>query len=78
MLIGRIANATRVMHAPADMENCQPLAICDIDIEGNNVMLSAWLPTPEEVALMQAGQPVYLYIWGTSHPPVFVSVKRDV
>lgn len=76
MLIGRIEQATRTLGAPEDMKDCQALAIRDIELDGNNVMVSAWFPTPEEMTALNAGQPVYLHIWGKSHPPVFVGVKR--
>lgn len=81
MLIGRIENATRVLGPPATWDDekngrCGALAIRDEPAEGGgNVMVSAWHPTPEEVAKINAGEPVYLWIWGAAHPPVMVTVK---
>jgi hypothetical protein len=80
MLIGRIEGATRYLGAPKDWKpdkdgTCGHLAIRDIPAEsGANVMVSAWMPTPAEVAAIQRGEPVYLYVWGAGHPPVYVGV----
>lgn len=83
MLIGRISGATRYLGAPAGWDpatqgECGALAIRDVEYQpGENVMVSAWLPTPDEVARIQAGQPVYLWIFGTGHPPVSLSVPEQ-
>ena len=37
-------------------------------------MVSAWLPSPDELRLIAAGAPIYLYVYGTAHPPVWVGV----
>jgi hypothetical protein len=42
--------------------------------DGTPVMLSAWEPTPAELASLQAGQPLYLWVLGTGHPPVMLTV----
>jgi hypothetical protein len=81
MLIGRIEGATRVLGKPEGWDDdggvkCISLAIRDEQVsDQGNVMISAWLPTPEEIALINAGQPVYLWIWGRGHPPVMLTVK---
>jgi len=84
MIIGRIRGATRVLGKPANWEETNPdtqcgaLAIVDVPVEqGGPQMVSAWFPTPEEMKLLQAGQPVYLSIWGTSHPPVSIWVPAE-
>lgn len=80
MLPGRIEGATRYLGAPADWKPdqdgpCLHLAIRDISAEsGANVMVSAWMPTPAEVEAIKRGAPVYLYVWGTGHPPVALGV----
>lgn len=35
---------------------------------------SAWYPSPEELALLNAGEPVILTVWG-SQPPVSLNVN---
>lgn len=82
MLIGRIEGATRYLGAPADWKpdedgQCGHLAIRDFTYPGSeqNVMLSAWLPTPAEIEAIQRGEPIYLHIWGTAHPVVGLSVR---
>ena len=37
--------------------------------------ISAWVPTPDELVRLNAGEPVYLSVWGNGHPPVYVGVK---
>lgn len=43
-------------------------------IDGNPVMVSAWEPTPAEIAKIVAGAPIYLWVYGTGHPPVMLTV----
>lgn len=55
------------------------LGLCIRDMEladGTPVMVSAWEPTPAELAALNAGQPIYLWIWGTGHPPVMLTVDE--
>jgi len=37
-------------------------------------MTTAWEPTPDELALLNAGAKIHLKILGTEHPPVMVEV----
>ena len=39
--------------------------------------ITAWIPTPDELAALNAGAPVYLTVWGNGHPPVYVGVKQE-
>lgn len=76
MIIGHIEDATRVLGAPIDSPEVKPLAIRDVVYsDGTRAVMSAWLPTPEELAALNAGEPVYLSIFGTNMPPAFVGVK---
>ena len=42
--------------------------------DGSPVMVSAWEPTPTELAALKAGEPLYLWVLGTAHPPVMFTV----
>ena len=42
--------------------------------DGTPAMQTAWQPTPDEIARIVAGAPVYLTILGTGHPPVRLDV----
>lgn len=42
--------------------------------DGTPVMCSAWEPTPAEIAQIAAGAPIYLWVYGTGHPPVMLTV----
>jgi hypothetical protein len=78
----RIEGATRVLGAPRNWDaksdgECGGLAILDIRDEGASPrMVSAWEPTPAELAALLAGAPVYLQIVGAGHPPVWVWVDE--
>ena len=80
MEIARILGATRNLGAPSDWDKgrsgpCVGLPIRDEQFRpGQNRMISAWHPTPKELQLIAAGAPIYLYIYGTAHPPVWVGV----
>ncbi len=80
MEIGRITGATRNLGAPADWTperdgHCGHLPIRDEPHSpGVNQMISAWLPTPDELARLAAGAPIYLVILGVTHPPVALTV----
>jgi hypothetical protein len=78
MLIGHIQNATRVLGAPKNWDQeklpCGALPILDVETPAGPQMVSAWEPTPDEVAKIVAGAPVYLSVIGVAHPPVAVFV----
>lgn len=50
------------------------LVNCSVNGEGTPVMVTAWTPTPDELARLNAGASVHLRILGTIHPPVMVEV----
>lgn len=84
MIIGRIQGATRTLGKPANWDQshpdtqCEALSILDVaPCDGGPAMVSAWFPSPEEISLLQAGQPVYLSIFGTAHPPVALWVLSE-
>ena len=80
MLIRRIMGATRFLGAPPNWNpetdgHCGTLPVLDTqDDKGNRWMISAWEPTPEEIAALAAGAPIYLHIAGVAHPVVGMSV----
>lgn len=41
---------------------------------GIPMMGSAWEPTPEELDRLCNGAPIYLWVFGTAHPPVGLTV----
>lgn len=44
------------------------------DASGNVTVASFWRPDPEELAALNAGGSVVLYVSGTMHPPVCIGV----
>lgn len=77
MIIARIANATRVL---GKSQGYLGLPVRDeirhttVDDEPTPVMVTAWEPTPEELARLNKGALVQLCIIGTGHPPVMIDV----
>lgn len=80
MDIGRITGTTRVLNAPRGWDPSQdgPCAGLPIRDERHSReigrMVSAWIPTAEEIAAIQAGAPIYLFVIGEMHPPVSLVV----
>jgi len=80
MLVGRIPNATRVLGAPPDWDKatkgpCCGLPVQDIETAAGPAMMSAWQPTPDELARLIAGASVTLLVLGRIHPPVSLAVS---
>lgn len=73
MLIGHIRNANCILKGPSSMENCSDLPV----VKKDGMMVSAWMPTPAELKLLNDGQPVYLFVWGERHPPVALAVPEE-
>lgn len=47
---------------------------CAVNGQGTPAMVTAWSPTPDELARLNAGASVHLRILGSSHPPVMLDV----
>jgi hypothetical protein len=77
MQAGRIQNATRVL---GKQQGYLGLPVRDelinSKVTGENTpcMVTAWHPTPKELAALNAGAPVHVHIVGTAHPPIRVEV----
>jgi len=39
-----------------------------------DTMTTAWFPTPEELQRINDGEAIYLRLFGSSHPPVYMTV----
>lgn len=71
------ANSNYVYTAPKGMDDCADLHVHVYDDGDVRIITSAWHPTPEELALLNAGQPVQLHIYGNIHPVVSVTVAKN-
>lgn len=76
MQIGRIENHTRIC---GESQGFMGLPVRDtaLNVEGIgivNEMTSAWLPTPDELAALNAGAAVHVKIWGNNPAPMLVEV----
>ena len=50
---------------------------CTVNGDETPCMETAWEPTPDELARLNAGAPVILRILGTVHPPVMIDVATQ-
>ena len=71
MLTGMISGVTRVL---GKSQGYLGLPVRDGLDGGNAVMVSAWTPTPDEIARIVAGASIYLTVLGSNHPPVKLDV----
>ena len=71
----KLNGANKVYTAPRgwDVERSGPCEALEV-IDTGEFLQSAWLPDAEELAALNAGQPVTLMIWGKEHPVVAVGV----
>jgi hypothetical protein len=80
MLVDRVEGCTRVLGAPKGWTpetsgDCHGLPIRD-EMNGDvPCMISAWEPTPAELAALNLGAKVMLRLVGTGHPPVALYVS---
>lgn len=54
---------------------CNALPVTRMDWEGRPAVLSFWKPTPEELATLNAGGSVVLWVAGVTMPPVALSAE---
>ena len=56
---------------------CDQLAATKTSFAGLAVTLSFWQPTLSELALLNAGEPLMLWVAGESMPPITIGVHGD-
>ena len=69
-----------LLGAPPDasIEECQALPITRVNYVGvAPAVVSFWLPTAEQLALLNAGRLVWLSVIGHTHPPLAIGVDGD-
>lgn len=77
MQIGRIPGATRVI---GKSQGYIGLPLRDEKINeavtgpDTPCMVTAWIPTPKELELLNAGSAVHVKLIGNTHPPIMVEV----
>jgi hypothetical protein len=77
MLIRMIEGVTRVIgksQGYLGLPLRDEVIACPVGGPDTPAMVSAWEPTPKELAQLQAGAAVHLRVLGTAHPPVLVFV----
>jgi hypothetical protein len=77
MEIGRIRGCTRVI---GKSQGYYGLPLRDVLLNDTvtgpetPAMQTVWMPTPDELAALNAGAPIMLTVVGTGHPPVMIGV----
>jgi hypothetical protein len=75
-----------VLGAPPGMsrDQCKPLYVTRVFYDQRGLgdqsipgVISYWQPTPEQLALLNQGAPVFLSCLGATHPPVSIGVEGD-
>lgn len=78
MYAGSIRGANVIMLPPAAQEkSVLPLRALKTDIDGTPVVVSAWIPTPDELHRLNQGCAVWLYVQGNTMPPVSLTVAPE-
>lgn len=76
MLIGRIEGATRVLgksQGYLGLPLRDEIINCGVGGENTPAMVTAWHPTPDELAALNAGAAIHVMLIGRSHPPIMLS-----
>jgi len=71
--VARIDGATRTL---GKSQGFLGLPIRDVEIDGVSAMISAWEFTPAEIAAINAGGKLYIFLLGKEHPPMKVGVEK--
>ncbi|GAB4071683.1 hypothetical protein GCM10028812_46270 [Ancylobacter sonchi] len=77
MIIKHIEGATRVLgksQGYLGLPIRDEMIVCTVNGPETPSMVTAWEPTPDELARLNAGAPVLLRVLGDGHPPVMISV----
>ena len=77
----KLVDETRAIGKPKDWNDeengpCLTLSVSDIELNHCNVMVSGWKPNEEELAMLNEGGHIYLGIYGTTHPVVFLVAAK--
>jgi hypothetical protein len=75
MISERIKDATRVL---GKSQGYLGLAVRDeLYEDGTRQMVTAWTPTPDELARLLAGASIYVHLLGVEHPPIRLEVGES-
>lgn len=80
MQIGMIEDATQVIgkgQGYLGLPLRDEVINCTVGGGDAPAMVTAWHPTPDELARLNVGASVHLHILGTAHPPVMVTAGPE-
>jgi hypothetical protein len=59
-------------------DGCDDLPVIKLEREGRApILASVWVPSEKEKSLIAQDYPIYLLIFGDTHPPVFISSDKE-
>ncbi|PZX19803.1 hypothetical protein LX81_00265 [Palleronia aestuarii] len=79
MLIARIEGCTHVIgksQGYLGLPVRREMIDCAVNGPGTPSMTTAWHPTPDELAALNAGAAVHVQLLGEMHPPIIVGVGK--
>jgi hypothetical protein len=77
MLIARIQGSTRELgraQGYLTLPVRDVVVVCPVSGDGTPAMETAWTPTPDELARLNAGASIVVRLAGQVHPPIMVEV----
>ena len=75
MDVKEIENYTRKFEPAPDVPDCSSLCVRDVETtDGVRFMISEWAPTADELAALNRGETIKLWISGSAHPVVTLTV----
>lgn len=64
----------RVLLPPEGVNDVRPLAVVDTELGGHPAIASFWKPDAQELAQLNAGNPIAVFVMGHTHPPLWLGV----
>lgn len=71
------SSTNMLLKAPEGMPNCVDIPATMLAETPPPVIATFWRPTPEELALLTSNGLIGLWVFGTAHPPVAITVEAS-
>ena len=71
-------NETCMSPLPGEHETMSSLRVLPLQYaDGRRCMVSAWMPTPEDLERINSGKPIYLGVMAPGQPPVMLTTDSE-
>lgn len=71
------SSTNMILGAPAGMDNCESVPATMLADTPPPVIATFWKPSQEELELLLANGTLCLWVFGTAHPPVAITVEAS-